>query len=86
MVQVIRTSKTRDEFLACCLRNIWLVVSVYDINLQIQHISGKENGVADALSRLYSDKPIAADLKYDLQTKYQFYQVSPTYFNLDLTI
>ena len=86
VVQVIRTNETRDEFLACCLRNIWLIVSIYDIKLQIQHISGKNNRVADALSRLYSDKPIADDLKCDLDTKYRFYQVSPTYFNLDLTI
>ena len=62
------------------------VVSIYDIKLQIQHISGKNNRVADALSRLYSDKPIADDLKCDLDTKYQFYRVSPAYFNLDLTI
>ena len=48
VVQVIRTSKTRDEFLAYCLRNIWLIVSVYDIKLEIQHISGKDNRVADA--------------------------------------
>ena len=86
VVQVIRTSKTRDEFLAYCLRNIWLIVSIYDIKLQIQQISGKNNRVADAISRLYSDKPIADDLKCDLDTKYRFYQVSPTYFNLDLTI
>ena len=86
VVQVIRTSKTRDEFLTCCLRNIWLVVSIYDIKLQMQHISGKNNRVADALSRLYSDKPIVDDLKCDLDTKYKFYRVSPAYFNLDLTI
>ena len=48
VVQVIRTSKTRDEFLAYCLRNIWLIVSVYDIKLEIKHISGKDNRVADA--------------------------------------
>ena len=27
VVQVIQTNRTKDEFLACCLRNIWLVVS-----------------------------------------------------------
>ena len=56
VVQVIRTSKTRDEFLACCLRNIWLVVSVYDIKLKLQDIRCKNNRATDALSRFYSDK------------------------------
>ena len=86
VVQVIHTSKTKDEFLACCLRYIWLVVSKYDIELNIQHISGNNTRVADALSSLYSDKSIADDLRSDLDTKYHFFRVLPSYFNLGLTI
>ena len=86
VVQVIQTSRTRDKFLACCLRNIWLIVSVYDIELDILHISGKTNRVADALSRLYSDKAIPDDIKHDLDTRYQFHTVPPDYFNLDIGI
>ena len=86
VVQVIQTSRTRDQFLACCLRNIWLIVSVYDIELDILHISGKTNRVADALSRLYSDKAIPDDIKHDLDTRYQFHTVPPDYFNLDIGI
>ena len=59
---------------------------MFDIELHIEHISGKNNRVADALSRLYSDSPIASDVKFDLNTKYRFHHVPPTYFNLDLTI
>ena len=47
--QVIPTSKSKDELLSCCLRNIWLVVSIHDIKLEIEHIRGTNNRVADSL-------------------------------------
>ena len=76
VVQVIPTSKSTDEFLSCCLRYIWLVVSIHDIKLEIEHIRGTNNGW-----RIIGD-----DIKCDLNIKYQFYQVLPAYFNRDLTI
>ena len=38
VVQVVNTGKTRDEWLALCLRNIWLLAASYDISLRIDHI------------------------------------------------
>ena len=86
VVQVIQTSRTKDEFLTCCLRNIWLIVSKYDIQLRIKHVKGIYNKVADALSRLYSHKLVPEAVTSELKTKYQNYYVHPSYFNLDLTI
>ena len=86
MVQVIQTNRTKDELFARCLRNIWLIVSKYDIRLRINHVKGIYNKVADALSRLYSHKSVPESIRSELKTKYQNYYVHPSYFNLDLTI
>ena len=34
-----------------CLHNLWLLISRYNIDLRVVHIKGKDNGLADALSR-----------------------------------
>ena len=52
VVQVVKTSKTRDRFLAACVRNIWFLSATWDIKLDIKHIPGKHNTIADLLSRL----------------------------------
>ena len=54
IVQVVGSGKTKDPYLAACLRNLWLLTATYDIELVIEHIQGKKNVVADLLSRLYS--------------------------------
>jgi hypothetical protein len=50
-VQVINSSKTRDPFLASCLRELWLEVSTYGFELRAVHLPGEDNRVADWLSR-----------------------------------
>ena len=57
-VQVINSSKTRDPFLASCLRELWLEVSSYGFELRAVHLPGEENRVADWLSRWDYDKKI----------------------------
>ena len=56
VVQVVTSGKTRDPILGACIRNIWLLSAVLDMDLRIQHIRGKKNIVADLLSRLFSNK------------------------------
>ena len=51
VVRVINSSKTKDKFLATCLRELWLEVSKYAFELRAVHLSGVENRVADWLSR-----------------------------------
>ena len=55
-VAVIRSNKTRDRFLDVCLRNIWLICATWNIDLRVAHIKGKNNTLADALSRGKFDK------------------------------
>ena len=51
MVAVLGHSKTKDAFLAACARNIWLLAAWYDLEIDYVHIKGKENVIADLLSR-----------------------------------
>ena len=50
-VKVINSGKTKDPFLASCIREIWLVVSNYGFQLRAVHLPGEENRVPDWLSR-----------------------------------
>ena len=51
VVDVINSSKTKDPFMATCLRELWLVVSKNEFELSTVHLPGEENRVADWLSR-----------------------------------
>ena len=51
VVQVLGSGHTRDLTLAAIARNIQLQVATWDINLQVIHIPGKDNQIADLLSR-----------------------------------
>ena len=85
-VHVVATSKTRDQFLGACIRNIWLLTAYHDISLHIQHIRGKDNVEADLLSRLYSDKPVDQRLLHELKSNYIWDNVLPHHFDLNLFI
>ena len=51
VVEVLRAGKARDNVLATCARNIWLLTSLFNIQLTVNHISGAQNQTADLLSR-----------------------------------
>jgi hypothetical protein len=50
-VRVINSSRTRDPFMASCLRDLWLEVAKFGFELRAVHLPGEENRVADWLSR-----------------------------------
>ena len=54
-VCVINSSRTKDAFLATCIRELWLEVSKYGFELRALHLPGEENRVADWLSRWECD-------------------------------
>ena len=45
------TESARDAILATYMQNLWLITSIHDIRLTVSHIAGKQNVVADLLSR-----------------------------------
>ena len=61
VVKVLNSSKTKDDFMGSCLREIWLEVSKCGFEMRAIHLPGVENRVADWLSR------------WDLHEKYQNY-------------
>ena len=50
LVEVLRSEKARDPILATCARNVWLLTSLFNIHLTINHIPGICNETADLLS------------------------------------
>ena len=51
VVSVLNTGKTRDRVMAKYARNVFLWLSAFNIDIQVVHIPGKMNPVADLLSR-----------------------------------
>ena len=51
VVKVLSAGKGRDPFLAACAHNAWYLVALADIHLLYVHVLGKNNRVADLLSR-----------------------------------
>ena len=51
VVEVLKAGRARDEILAACAQNIWLLTSIFNIQLQVSHIQGAKNTTADLLSR-----------------------------------
>ena len=55
VVEVLTSGRTKDNILATCARNVWLLCAIFNISIHIEHIPGKQNVVADLLSRYQFD-------------------------------
>ena len=86
VVQVVRTEKTKDHMLALCLRNIWLISATYEIHLDIDHIQGTSNKVADLLSCLYSNKTLDLTLFEESRIFIHSIGFPYSFFSLDYNI
>ena len=86
VVQVVNSGKTRDKFLNACIRHIWFITAIYDIDLQLTHIQGHKNVIADSLSRIYSEKGIPRKELTYMNTNYLWERIPLAFFNLDITI
>ena len=51
VVEVLKSSKTKDPFLATCALNIWLITTIFNIEIIVVHVPGRKNHIADLLSR-----------------------------------
>ena len=51
VVDVLGFDRAKDSILATCARNVWLLTAHYNIALVVSHVEGRENTVADLLSR-----------------------------------
>ena len=55
VVEVLTSGKTKDNILAICARNVWLLCAIFNVSIHIEHIPGKQNVIADLLSRYKFD-------------------------------
>ena len=85
VVHVLNSGKTRDLTLAAIARNIQLQVATWDINLQVNHIAGKDNHIADLLSRwsLMGDSQVKLNR---LLPQHQWVEIQQTHLHLDWCI
>ena len=65
-------------------RNVWLITATYDIELVVNHIPGKDNGLADSLSRWYGGT-LSRDTITQL-LEHQWCPVTPPMLELDFNI
>ena len=86
VVQVVKTGRTKDEWLALALRNIWLILATHDIALNIEHIKGSHNVVADMLSSIYSDKSVNQGLFKHVRDTCTWHRIPIQFFNLNYNI
>ena len=84
-VMVCKTGRTRDEILGSCYRNLWLICARFHIDLEVIHFSGKNNTIADTLSRLSLGGGNLAVLQA-LQRDYQWWRVPLGYLDLNADI
>ena len=56
VVEVLTSGRTKDVILTACARNVWLLTDMFNISVHIEHIPGKQNVVADLLSRYQFDQ------------------------------
>ena len=51
VVEVLKSGCARDSVLAMYAHNIWLLSTIFNVELVVNHIPGSHNVVADLLSR-----------------------------------
>ena len=51
VVDTLNFGRARDDILATCARNIWLLTAMFNITLVTTHVYGTKNVIADLLSR-----------------------------------
>ena len=51
VVEVLLSGRTKDAMLGTCATNIWMLAVLFNTSIHIEHIPGKQNVMADLLSR-----------------------------------
>ena len=82
---VLNSGKTRDLTLAAIARNIQLLLATYNIEIVVRHIPGKNNMVADLLSRWDTTKQPMARLS-QLIPHHVWITLSPDVSEIDWSI
>lgn len=62
-VQVFSTGRGKNQHILEVARMIWMIQAMYSLPLTFEHIAGKDNDLADNLSRAYASGPAADRVK-----------------------
>ena len=54
-IAAINNNSSSNVHMQCCLRNLWLILSIHNISLVVHHATSKENSLADLLGHYNSD-------------------------------
>ena len=73
---MVKTGKIKDLFLTLCIRKIWLLSAHHGIDLQISHIPGCYNIIADSLSRIFSTSSVNESILKELRDQYILHLIS----------
>ena len=76
---------TRDMVLATYVRNMWLLTAKYDIELVVQHVEGKNNVIADVLSRWNGSESNYKVLNIHVKNP-KWHRVQEEWFQMDYCI
>ena len=84
VVYICTNGYTRDMTLATYVRILWLITAKYDIEFVVTHIQGKNNVIADTLSRWTgSDNNHSVSRQF---VKKKWHSVSQQLFEMDYCI
>ena len=85
VVSVLNSGRTRDMILAAISRNIAMESAMADINLRVIHIPGKQNVIADSLSRYHTADHHRKHV-YDILPNASFLFPDPAVLNINWSI
>ena len=85
VVNINNQGYIRDDVFAAIVRNIWLYAAEKDIQLQVLHIPGKQNTIADLLLR-WEGMASQAKKLHELIDNPQWCKVQENYFRLNTQI
>jgi hypothetical protein len=85
-VAILNTSMGADSVLQVIARNVKLLSAMWDIRLIFEHIPGRDNNIADLLSRWHSHSNPTASLHKYLNAQPVWSKVQPNNLLLDWLI
>ena len=85
VVEVLNNGKTKNIHLAAISRNIFITSATFDIELRVSHVFGKNNPVADLLSRWHQVQDASVKLELLLKNSQEIF-IGNEHFTIDYNI
>lgn len=83
-VQLMQTGKGRNKIMLDAARAVWMLQAKFDIHISYEHIRGKDNKLADALSRAHLTPAMAQYAQTQLH-KFNITRIPPCMYIFSIT-